>query len=88
MLHVIQVTGASADSVQYADVLARLRREYADEDRVDPHSTLERLPTAEDLLLAFVMRTLGWSRMQLPTTWLATARCRAGSKTMAPRFTC
>jgi mycothiol synthase len=53
MLHVIQVTVTSAGSVRYADVLARLRREYADEDRVDPHSTLERLPTAEDLRLAF-----------------------------------
>ena len=49
----IDVTIASADAERYAGVVAQLRHEYADEDGVDPHSTLERLPTADDLLSAF-----------------------------------
>jgi mycothiol synthase len=50
---VIEVVGTTAESQRYADALATLRRMHADDDQVDPHSTLEQLPTADDLLSAF-----------------------------------
>lgn len=55
----IEVVGTAAESERYAEVLARLRRTHADGDQVDPHSTLERPPTADDVLSAFREADLG-----------------------------
>jgi mycothiol synthase len=50
---VIEVVRTSADFARYNGALAALRHNRADDDQVDPHSTLEQLPTADDLLSAF-----------------------------------
>lgn len=53
MVAVIEVAVLAEDVDRQSVVLAGLRHAYADADRFDPHSTLERVPAAHELAAAF-----------------------------------